>query len=234
MKKVSAEIAVDVLSDEKILDSWEKNAAPWVKAIQEQQIESRKFVTDQAIVEMVSSVSGKKVLDIGCGEGWLARALSELGYSVTGIDAVEELVNKAKVLGKGSFKALKYENISAETLDDKYDIAVCNFSLLGKESVQHLFNVIPLILNSGGCFIIQTLHPHISSGDFQYIDGWREGSWQGFSSEFSDPAPWYFRTVESWFKLFHQSGFTLNQVKEPLNSKSGKVSSLIMVGNTAK
>ena len=139
---------MDALSDRKILDSWEKNASPWVKAIQDRQIESRRVVTDQAIVETISSIPGNKILDIGCGEGWLVRELSALGLSVTGIDAIDELVSKAKELGDGSYKVLEYEKMSVRTIDEKYDIAVCNFSLLGKESVEHIFNVIPSILRT--------------------------------------------------------------------------------------
>jgi len=190
-------------------------------------------VTDQAIIETISLIPAKKVLDIGCGEGWLVRKLSALGISTTGIDAIEELVSKAKELGEGSFKVLEYEKISASTIDGTYDIAVCNFSLLGKESVEHIFNTIPSLLNDGGYLIIQTLHPNISCGELPYIDGWREGSWTGFSSEFSDPAPWYFRTIESWIKLYRINGFTLNEVKESVNPKTGKATSLILVGSVA-
>lgn len=222
---------MEFFSENKIIDSWKKNVSPWVKAIQDKEIESRRLVTDQAIVETISSIRAKKVLDIGCGEGWLVRELSALGISTTGIDAIEELVSKAKEFGEGSFKVLEYEKVSASTIDETYDIAVCNFSLLGKESVEHIFNTIPSLLIDGGCLIIQTLHPHISCDHSPYIDGWREGTWAGFSSEFSDPAPWYFRTIESWVKLFRTNGFILNEVKEPINPKTGKVTSLIMVGS---
>jgi len=222
---------MEIFSDNMIVESWKKNVSPWVKAIQDKEIESRRLVTDQAIVETISSISANKVLDIGCGEGWLVRELSALGISTTGIDAIEGLVSKAKELGGGLFKVLEYENMSASTIDETYDIAVCNFSLLGKESVEHLFNTIPILLNDGGCLIIQTLHPNISCGDLPYTDGWREGSWVGFSNEFSDPAPWYFRTIESWVELFHSNGFALKEVKEPFNPKTGKAASLILVGS---
>jgi len=224
---------MQALSDQKILDSWKKNASPWAKAIEEKQIESRRLVTDQAIVDAVCSITAKKVIDLGCGEGWLVRALTSQGFSVTGIDAVQGLVDRAKAHGQGSFKVLEYENICSGTLHEKYDLAVCNFSLLGKESVEHVFSIIPKILNDNGCFIIQTLHPHACCGDLPYLDGWREGSWQGFSEAFVDPAPWYFRTLESWFDLFSGSGLTLDRVAEPVNKKTGKPASLLMIGRLA-
>ena len=78
---------------------------------------------------------------------------------------------------------------------------MCNFSLLGKESVDSLIAALPFYLDDTGYLIIQTLHPVAACGDNPYQDGWREGSWLGFSNDFSDPAPWYFRTVDSWSAL---------------------------------
>ena len=44
-------MSIDPLSDAKIIDSWGRNAAPWTNAVRGQQIESRRLVTDRAIVE---------------------------------------------------------------------------------------------------------------------------------------------------------------------------------------
>jgi 2-polyprenyl-3-methyl-5-hydroxy-6-metoxy-1,4-benzoquinol methylase len=75
-----------------IIRSWNINAKPWARAIQAASILSRKLVTDRAIVDAVLSVSPGRVFDLGCGEGWLARALNAQGIEVTGADAVPELV----------------------------------------------------------------------------------------------------------------------------------------------
>jgi hypothetical protein len=73
------------------------------------------------------------------------------------------------------------------------------------------------------------LHPHIACGDAPYADGWRSGSWAGFGSEFTDPAPWYFRTVASWVRLFFDSGLTLIELLEPLHPESNKPASIVFV-----
>src|ERR1700729_1540156 len=84
--------------EREIIRSWHSNAAPWARAIRAASIASRKLVTDQAIIDAVSSVSCARILDIGCGEGWLARALRALGMSVTGVDVVPALIAQPGVL----------------------------------------------------------------------------------------------------------------------------------------
>ena len=218
---------IDPLSDEKIVESWQRNAAPWTAAIRENQIESRRLVTNQAIVDAVLSRSPKSILDIGCGEGWLARALAQHGIRAIGVDVVPALIEQANRAGGGDFRVASYEDIAAGNLDAKVDVAIANFSLIGKESVENLLSSVPSLLTPRGALIIQTLHPVVATGDQPYKDGWRTGSWTGFSQDFTDPAPWFFRTLESWVALFQASGLHLSELREPVHPGTGKPASAI-------
>ena len=149
---------------------------------------------------------------------------------VLGIDAVAALIDTARQLGGGRYCTLSYEQMAQRPPDERFDTAVCNFSLLGRESVTGLFATLAGLLNARGCLIVQTIHPLVACGDQPYRDGWREGSWQGFSDAFSDPAPWYFRTLESWTQLFVENDFALTRVSEPLNPQTGKPASVLFVG----
>ena len=82
--------------EEKILESWKLNATNWIEVIESNAIESRKLATNNAIVNAVVNAQPVSVLDIGCGEGWLAKELSDRGMSVTGIDAIPALIDKAR------------------------------------------------------------------------------------------------------------------------------------------
>ena len=217
-------------SDAKIVDSWHQNAKAWTVAVREEQIASRKLVTNQAIVDAVLSRTPQSVLDIGCGEGWLARQLSAQGIQVLGVDVVPELIEQARTIGNTQFELLSYEDIGAGRLQAKFDVAVANFSLIGKESVINLFQAVPALLTPEGTFIVQTIHPVVGCGEQQYQDGWRVGSWAGFSPDFVDPAPWYFRTLESWTRLFVDSGLRLVELREPLHPDTGKPASVIFMG----
>ncbi len=216
--------------EQQIIRSWNANAGPWARAVRTGSIASRKLVTDRAIVDAVSSVRPARVFDIGCGEGWLARALADRGMKVFGIDVVPELVAEAARLGRGEFSVRSFSELAGgEYRCGPFDAAVCNFSLLGEESVESLLGALTGCLGEGGFLVIQTLHPVAACGEHPYRDGWRAGSWLGFGAEFTDPAPWYFRTLESWFALLRRSGFDVLECREPTASGASVPASVIFV-----
>ncbi len=152
-----------------------------------------------------------------------------MGIDVLGMDAIPALIEQAQAK-IGQFEVLTYEAIAAGMLRQTFDLVVANFSLLGKESVQGLFATMPSLLNPGGYFIVQTIHPVCGCGDRPYQDGWREGSWHGFSTDFTDPAPWYFRTIESWVRLYVEHGLMLQEIREPLHPHTRQPASVILIG----
>lgn len=219
----------DLFSDKAIVESWYKNVDPWTAAVRGGKIASRKQVTNQAIIDAILSCTPSSVLDIGCGEGWLVRELRARKISAIGVDAVPAFIDVARLAGVGEFHTISYEDIATGKLDISVHTTVCNFSLLGKESVEALLRATPSLLEPHGVLIVQTLHPVTACEDLPYQDGWRAGTWTGFSADFTDPAPWYFRTMESWTSLFTECGFRLREVREPVNPQTLKPVSVIFI-----
>ena len=82
------------------------------------------FIKDRSILE------GKKILDVGCGGGILAEALSELGGNVTGIDASENTIGVAKSHSKSINSNVRFiqntiEEFIASNPDEKFDVITC-------------------------------------------------------------------------------------------------------------
>lgn len=230
------------LTDAQVLAAWHVNADPWSVAVRDGQIESRRLVTDGAVLAAVERCSPRSALDIGCGEGWLSRAMAQRGIRVTGVDAVPALVEAARSAdAAGDYRVLTYEALASGAMDGSledspsapFDLAVANFSLIGGEAVDALVRHVPVLLVPRGTLIIQTLHPATARGEHPYVDGWREGSWAGFSRDFRDPPPWYYRTMGSWIRLLVRSGFQVQDVVEPLHPVTGNPASVLFVAARA-
>ncbi|MDO3381576.1 class I SAM-dependent methyltransferase [Gilvimarinus algae] len=216
-------------NEARILKSWTHNVTPWTTAVRQQRIDSRRLVTDTAIVEAVLSFAPETVLDIGCGEGWLLRALSQQVQRGLGVDATEALIAQARAAGGGEFRHASYDTLVRCAAGERFDLAVANFSLLGKASVTKVFADMQQLLVPGGVFIVQTLHPQESCGKAPYVDGWRDGAWPDTDGTLTDPPPWYFRTLASWIGLFLDGGLELLGVREPLHPATGRPASILFI-----
>lgn len=214
-------------ANETLLDQrWRQHSDAWIDAVRARRIPSRVAVTDQALVDAILDYRPDTLLDLGCGEGWLARRLAPLGIAVTGIDAAPALIDAAREAGGGRFVVAGYDALPPAL--GSFAMAVSNFALLGKEPVERLFAALPQRL-PGGHFIVQTLHPLIACGEQPYRDGWRRDSWTAFSAGVEEPPPWYFRTLESWVRLFGAHGLRLLELREPRAPATGQPASVVFI-----
>jgi 2-polyprenyl-3-methyl-5-hydroxy-6-metoxy-1,4-benzoquinol methylase len=213
-----------------ILSSWEANAGNWIATIENNELESRRLVTNNAITQAVLALQPKTVLDLGCGEGWLSRELRKNRIEVYGTDAIAELVELARQKDGDFYYQYSYEQIAAgeHELPSPFDLIVINFALIDKEATENLLRYLPTLLSTNGHLVIQTLHSFTLPPD-DYKTGWKEGSWTGMKREFVLPYQWYFRTLQDWISLFSNAGFCLTDLKEPSHPETGKPLSFIFV-----
>jgi 2-polyprenyl-3-methyl-5-hydroxy-6-metoxy-1,4-benzoquinol methylase len=215
--------------DEAIAASWVANANAWTEAVRERRIPSRAAGTDDAILDAVRKRPRGRVLDVGCGEGWLARALAPNGYDVVGVDASAPLIEQARQLGGGEFRVLSYETMVVDptTAGGPYDVVALNFALLG-ESVSPLLSALASRLAAKGVLIIQTVHPWTAVGDQPYVDGWRMETFDAFGGAFPSPMPWYFRTLETWLAQIGGAGLSVTDLVEPRHPETKRPLSLVV------
>lgn len=67
---------------------------------------------DSERLELIyQNISGKKVLDVGCGFGLYVDYLSSLGFESFGVDFIEEFIKKAKKNKEGTFVKSRAEKL---------------------------------------------------------------------------------------------------------------------------
>ncbi|MBA6115290.1 class I SAM-dependent methyltransferase [Pseudomonas sp. NC26] len=211
-----------------LLQSWQYNAQAWIDAVRGGAIESRQQVTNQAILLAVLGRQPDRVLDLGCGEGWLLRMLADRGIDAHGVDGDAALVEAARAAGSAHVYQASYEQLATGVVDigTGYDLVCANFALLQQDIIA-LLAAMKALLVPGGALVIQTLHPwSVADGDYQ--DGWREESFAGFAGQWQ-PMPWYFRTLASWFNALDMAGFRLVSLQEPQHPQQAVPQSLLLV-----
>jgi len=82
-----------------------------------------------AWIDEKAGLSGKRVLDVGCGGGILAEAMARRGAQVKGIDLSDRALKVAELHLLESKLAVDYEKIAAEALAERepgrYDVVTC-------------------------------------------------------------------------------------------------------------
>jgi 2-polyprenyl-6-hydroxyphenyl methylase / 3-demethylubiquinone-9 3-methyltransferase len=80
-------------------------------------------------IDRVARLSGKTVLDVGCGGGILAESMAGMGAKVTGIDLADKSLQVAKLHLLESGQKVEYRKVAVEELAAErpghYDIVSC-------------------------------------------------------------------------------------------------------------
>jgi len=80
-------------------------------------------------INAYAGLSGKKVIDVGCGGGILAESMAKKGALVTGIDLSEKALNVADLHSLESGLEMRYLLIAAEKMAEQepqqYDVVTC-------------------------------------------------------------------------------------------------------------
>jgi 2-polyprenyl-6-hydroxyphenyl methylase/3-demethylubiquinone-9 3-methyltransferase len=113
-------------------------------------------------VDQRAPLSGRTVLDIGCGGGLMAEAMAARGARVTGIDLSEGALKVAKLHLKESGRQVDYRHISAEAIAAEqpghFDVITCLEMLEHVPDPGSVIRAIAAMLKPGGQAVFSTLN----------------------------------------------------------------------------
>ena len=124
-------------------------------------------------IESITSLAGKKVLDVGCGGGILAESLSKAGGIVTGIDLSNKALKVAELHQLESNTSVQYRSISAEDLakqePENYDVVTCMEMLEHVPDPSSVVQACANLCKPGGSIFFSTLNRNPKSYLFAII-----------------------------------------------------------------
>lgn len=118
-------------------------------------------------IDHIAALSGKAVLDVGCGGGILSEAMAGRGAQVTGIDLGEKALKVAQLHKLESGAAVDYRLVSVEELAEErpesFDIVTCMEMLEHVPDPTAVVDACARLVKPGGQVFFSTLNRNSKS-----------------------------------------------------------------------
>ncbi len=211
-----------------VRELWDDLAPGWRVQVGQEGDVVRRFASDPVLWAMLGDVRGLRVLDAGCGTGYLAGMLRARGAEVTGVDISSEMI----AIARGDHPGIRFERDSISELatleDGSFDAAVSNFVLMDAPDLEGAVGSLHRVLGPGGVAVVVFSHPCFPQGrrreadggstttytwEFPYFEESRrvDPPWAHFTREFI----WFHRPLSSYWKAFRAAGFVVDDFEEP-------------------
>lgn len=186
-----------------------------------------------AVLSLLPSVDGQKVLDAGCGPGAYAKEIVARGAHVTAIDASDRMlelaqqrIESAELQGGGSieFQLVDMSEPLSMFGDQTFEVVMAPLSMDYIEDWKSLFSEFHRVLKPGGVFVFSCGHPAFDAEYFDTKDYFSveqvQCVWEGFGTKVMMPS--YRRSLEEILMPVIHSGFVIERVHEPLPTEEFK------------
>jgi len=113
-----------------------------------------------------AALRGSRVLDVGCGGGLLAEALTREGAAVTAIDLAPGMIEVARLHAAESGLAIDYRTVEAETLRASgatFDVVTCMEMLEHVPQPGAMVATLAALTAPGGALFVSTLNRNLRS-----------------------------------------------------------------------
>ena len=113
-------------------------------------------------IRYLADLSGRRIVDVGCGGGILSEGLAQAGADVTGIDLGHELLEVAREHASYSGLNISYRHISVETLAEQepasFDHVTCMEMLEHVPDPASVVRACARLVKPGGIVFLSTLN----------------------------------------------------------------------------
>jgi SAM-dependent methyltransferase len=181
-----------------------------------------------ALLEHLGPVKGRRVLDLACGHGTIARELARRGANVVGVDLSSALLEVARHSEETELLGVDYLHADVADPDlltgsEPFDVVVCSFGLSDIDDLGATIGNVARILTAGGMFAFSILHPCFPGVDqvsgswpvdrTYYDEGWRLAG--GELSWIRRAVGANHRMVSTYFNALAGNGLVVERVTEP-------------------
>ena len=152
---------------------WDEKAGFW----DERMAEGNAFhlsAVAPAAEALLGDVDGRRILDIGCGNGVFSRRLAALGATVVATDFSQAFLQRAEARTAGRAEADRIAWRQVDATDpgalaaiggQPFDLVVSTMALQDMPAIEPLASASPSLLRPGGAFVAVVPHPCFNTVD---------------------------------------------------------------------
>jgi ubiquinone/menaquinone biosynthesis C-methylase UbiE len=141
---------------------WDNNAERWHRLYGEND-PNRHDLLDPIILEILGNVKEKRVLDAGCGDGYMCRKLAKLGATVTGVEISQKMLAYAIEEQKHNPLTIDYHHADCSFVsflsDSSFDVVVTNNVIQDMADYENAFKEFSRLLKPGSMYLHIENHP---------------------------------------------------------------------------
>jgi len=177
-----------------------------------------------SVLAHTGEVDGARVLDLGCGEGRVTRALAERGASVVGVDVSSVLIDTARSAEASTALGISYVKDDAATScwwdGSLFDGVVSNMALSDIEDLDGSLETVATVLRAGGWFVFTILHPCFPGADDK-LPSWppagyfEERWWTTGGDGVRGRVGSHHRTLSTYLNALVKAGLATDAIAEP-------------------
>lgn len=206
---------------------WDASAQAWIDTVQGDS--NRKFVLDGPMLAECGDVSGRRVLDVGCGEGRFCRMLAERGAIVTGVDPTVPLIEAARTSdSRGDYRVAGGESLPFENAT--FDLVVSYLVLIDIPDFRGAIAEMARVVKPGGKVVVANLQSFATTRELPWVrnaDGEKiHFAVDNYNDEVGMDVAWngisiinYHRPLGSYLNCFIENGLILTKFLEPVPSE---------------
>ena len=139
------------------ISGWNQMADWWDEKLGDEGDLWHRTLIDPPLLQFVGDVKGVRLLDVACGNGYLSRRFARQGAIVTGVDANEPVIERARMREAQESLGITYHVVDAAHLEmleeGAFDLVVCNMALMDIEDAAGAISETGRVLLPGGRFI---------------------------------------------------------------------------------
>jgi SAM-dependent methyltransferase len=150
--------------------AWDDAAAEWIAWARAPGHDSYWQFHREALLALLPA-PGRLTLDVGCGEGRVARDLTAIGHHVVGVDGSPAMARAAAAHPDPHGDVVVGDAAALPVRDGCADLVVAFMSLQDVDDLDAAIREAARVLEPGGRLFVAVVHPVNSAGYFDRRDG---------------------------------------------------------------